>query len=58
MFSHMIATLRLNRVSVAGHASLVLIDKRLAVCGRVRSLGEEHALIPLGLFFLAYAARL
>ena len=49
---------QLDRVAVPGHAALILVDEGLAVVGRVGGLGEEHALVALGLFFLAHAARL
>lgn len=45
-------------VTVAGHAGLVLLDEGLAIGGRVVGFGEEHALVALGLFFLAHATGL
>ena len=41
-----------------GHAAAVQVDGRLAVLLGVGGVGEEHALVALGLFVLAHAARL
>jgi hypothetical protein len=49
---------RLDLETKAGHASLVLIDSRLALLGGVIGLGEEHAVIASGLLILADAAGL
>lgn len=49
---------RLDFETKAGHASLVLIDSRLALLGGVIGLGEEHAVIAGGLLILADAAGL
>lgn len=43
---------------VSLHAGPVCQYRRLAVLGRVRRLGEEHALVASRLFVLAYAAWL
>ena len=40
------------------HAALVKFDRGAAILRRVGSRGKEHALIPLGLFLCADAARL
>lgn len=48
----------LYSVSVPSHAALVLLNEGLAVGGRVIGFGEEHALVALGLFFLAHTTRL
>lgn len=40
------------------HATPVLVDGRVAVLGRVGGVGEQHALVPLGLLILADTARL
>lgn len=45
-------------VSEPSHASLVLLNERLAILGRVGGLGEEHALVSLLFFLLAHAAWL
>ena len=42
----------------ARHTRTVLVDHRLAVGGGVLCVGEEHALITLGLFVLAHATGL
>lgn len=52
------ASATLNLVSKAEHAALVLVDEGHAVLRRVLGVGEEHALVALGLFFLADAAGL
>ena len=41
-----------------GHAAAVQVDGRLAVLLGVGGVGEEHALVALGLFVLAHAAGL
>ena len=53
-----IDVIALDLVSEAEHAGLVLRDKRLAVGLGVLGVGEEHALVALGLFVLANAAGL
>lgn len=44
--------------TISGHAASVLIDEGAAVSLGIGRLGEEHALVALGLFLLANAARL
>lgn len=55
-FQTPIAPLHLKPESL--HALLVLQYRRLAVGFGVRGLGHEHALVPLRLLVLAYAAGL
>lgn len=49
---------RLHLEAEAGHAGAVLVDGGFAVGGRVGGVGEEHALVALGLFLCANAAGL
>jgi len=49
---------RLNLEPEPGHAAPVLVYCRLAILLRVGGVREEHALVALGLLFLAHAAGL
>ena len=48
----------LNLEAKAGHASLVLVDDGLAIARWVIRFREQHAVVSLGLFVLAYTAWL
>lgn len=49
---------RLDLEPKASHAGLVLFDRRLALLGGIVGLGEQHAVVPGGLFVFADAAGL